>query len=201
MVEVRFKPGDVGTIADGGISSMAKFPGGVTDPETPTDQDIFFNTADNKFKRYETDHWVIIDHLEALGQIADGLITNAKINEAAAITKTKLAALEIENSDVKTDAAIAKTKLAALEIENSDVKVDAAIAKTKLAPLEIVDADVKADAAIVDTKLAAIPQSKVTDLETDLTGKVGTGPLTGDKKITDIGWDEATGEIVVDHEA
>ena len=85
----------------------------------------------------------------------------------------------------------------------TDIKINASadIAKSKLASLDIVDADINASAAIVATKLDAIPQSKVTNLETDLTGKVGTGPLTGDKKVTAIGWDDVTGEVVVDHEA
>jgi len=74
----------------------------------------------------------------------------------------------------------------------TDVKVNAAanIAKSKLAALAIADADVD-----------AISESKVTNLTTDLGNKVSTGPLSGDKKVTAIGWDSATEEVVVDHEA
>ena len=70
----------------------------------------------------------------------------------------------------------------------------------------ITNAKIASDAAIVATKLAAIPQSKVTDLEGDISAiatilvdKVdGTG-TTGDKKITKIGWDSVTNEVVIDH--
>ncbi|MBA7637508.1 hypothetical protein ES703_45153 [subsurface metagenome] len=182
MVEVRFKPSDVGTIADGGISNMAKFPSGATDPETPVDKDIFFNTTENKFKRYETDHWVVIDHVELIGQIADGLITDAKIDDAAAIAKSKLAALEIENADVKAAAAIDQSKVA-LAITNAEVAAAAGIEKAKLAALAIVDEDVD-----------AIGVAKITDA-------VKADAMTGDKKITKIGYDTATEEILVDHEA
>ena len=67
----------------------------------------------------------------------------------------------------------------------TDVKVNAAanIAKTKLASLAIVDADV-----------SAIGVAKITD------AVAGTG-TTGDKKITKVGWDSATSEVVIDHEA
>lgn len=74
----------------------------------------------------------------------------------------------------------------------TDIKINAAanIAKSKLASLGIVDADV-----------SAIGESKVTNLVTDLGNKVGTGPLSGNKKITAIGWDSTTSEVIVDHEA
>ena len=139
-----------------------------------------------------------------VGTVADGYITNAKINDAAAIAKTKLAALAIVNADVDDAAAIAKTKLAALEIVNADVATGAAIAKAKLGALAIVNDDVDAAAGIVKTKLAAlaivdadvsaIGVAKVTD------AVAGTG-TTGDKKITKLGWASVTEEIVVDHEA
>lgn len=74
----------------------------------------------------------------------------------------------------------------------TDVKVNAAanIAKSKLASLAIVDADV-----------SAISEAKVTNLTTDLAAKVSTGPLSGDKKVTGLGWDSTTSEVIVDHEA
>lgn len=73
----------------------------------------------------------------------------------------------------------------------TDIKVNAVanIAKSKLASLAIVDADV-----------SAISEAKVTDLVTDLAGKVGTGPLTGDKKVTALGWDSVALEFIFDHE-
>jgi hypothetical protein len=83
-----------------------------------------------------------------VGTVADGAITDVKINASANISKSKLAALNIGDSDVNT-----------------------------------------------------ISQSKVTDLETDLGNKVGSGPLSGDKKITAIGWDSGSDEVIVDHEA
>lgn len=83
-------------------------------------------------------------------------IVNANIDAAAAIAKSKLAALNITNSDVDAAAAIAKSKLAALDITNSDVNVAAAIAYSKLALAgAIVNADISASAAIAVSKLAA----------------------------------------------
>lgn len=61
-----------------------------------------------------------------------------------------------------------------------------------------------ADGAVTNVKVnatAAIAQTKVDSLVTDLGNKVGTGPLSGDKKVTALGWDSATDEIVLDHEA
>lgn len=83
-----------------------------------------------------------------VGTVADGAITDVKVNAAANIAKSKLASLNIEDADVNT-----------------------------------------------------ISQSKVTNLETDLDNKVGAGPLSGDKKVTAIGWDSGTEEVIVDHEA
>lgn len=143
MVEIRFKPADVGSVADGGITKITKFPSGETDPASPNDGDLFFNTTESKFKRYDgtLTAWVVIDALDDIARIADDLITNAKI------------------------------------------KSDAGIAKSKLASLEIVDADV-----------SAIDVSKITD------AVAGTG-TSGDKKVTKIGWDSATEEVIIDHEA
>jgi hypothetical protein len=74
----------------------------------------------------------------------------------------------------------------------TDVKINAAanISKSKLANLAITDADV-----------SAISQSKITNLVADLAAKVSSGPLSGDKKITGLGWDSTTSEVIVDHEA
>lgn len=69
---------------------------------------------------------------------------------------------------------------------NADVDASAAIAKTKLAALAIVNADVDAGAAIAVSKVA------------DAVAGTGT---SGDKKITKLGWNSATGEFVLDHEA
>lgn len=74
-------------------------------------------------------------------------------------------------------------------ITNIKINAAAGIEKSKLASLAIIDADV-----------STISESKVTDLTTHLTAKVSTGPLSGDKKITAIGWDSATGEFIYDHE-
>jgi hypothetical protein len=88
--------------------------------------------------------------------VANGAIDNAKISGAAAIEKSKLAALEITDSDVAAGANIAKSKLAALEIADADVQAGANIAKSKLAALEIADSDVAAGANIAKSKLAAL---------------------------------------------
>ena len=55
MVEIRFKPADVGTVADGSVTEA---------------------------------------------KLADGAVTNVKVNASAAIAKSKLEALSISDSDV-----------------------------------------------------------------------------------------------------
>lgn len=60
-------------------------------------------------------------------------ITNAQIAAAAAIDKSKLAALNIVDADVAAGAAIAKSKLAALNLVNADIAGGAAIAISKFA--------------------------------------------------------------------
>lgn len=57
MVEVRFKPADVGTVADGSVTEA---------------------------------------------KLADGAVTNVKVNASASIAKSKLAALSIGDGDVDT---------------------------------------------------------------------------------------------------
>ena len=73
-------------------------------------------------------------------------------------------------------------------ITNIKINADAAIDMSKLS------------LAITDAEVDAIGQSKVINLETDLGNKVGTGPLSGDKKVTAIGYDTATEEVVIDRE-
>jgi hypothetical protein len=85
--------------------------------------------------------------------IQDGGIVDADVNAAAAIAKSKLAALGIVDADVAAGAAIAKSKLAALGIVDADIAGGAAIAKAKLAALAIANADVAANAAIALSKL------------------------------------------------
>ena len=68
-------------------------------------------------------------------------------------------------------------------ITDAKIASNAAISKSKLASLAIVDADV-----------SAIGVAKITD------AVAGTG-TTGNKKIIKIGWDSATSEVIVDHEA
>jgi hypothetical protein len=83
------------------------------------------------------------------------LLTNASIDPAAAIAKSKLAALNITDADVAGGAAIAKSKLAALNITDADVAGGAAISRSKLNfGAGLVDADIAAGAAIANSKLA-----------------------------------------------
>jgi len=64
---------------------------------------------------------------------ADALVKNANIDAAAAISKSKLAALSIVDADVAAGAAIAKSKLALTgQIVDADVAGSAAIAASKI---------------------------------------------------------------------
>jgi len=102
---------------------------------------------------------VPVAQLPTAGAAAAGIIpttglTNAMVAAAAAIAKTKLAALDIVNADINAAAGIVKTKLAALDIVNADINAAAGIVKTKLAALAIVNADIDAAAAIAASKLS-----------------------------------------------
>ena len=118
-----------------------------------------------------------------VGTVADGAITDIKINASAAITMSKLN-LAITDSEIEAGASIAKSKLAALAIVDSDIEAGASIAKSKLAALAIEDADVT---GITVTKVTGAVDGRAVS-------------TTGDKGITAIGFDDATGEVVIDHE-
>lgn len=67
-----------------------------------------------------------------------GLITNASIDPAAAIAKSKLAALAIADADVAGAAAIARSKLNfGAGLVDADIAAAAAIVASKLAPLTV----------------------------------------------------------------
>ncbi len=72
-----------------------------------------------------------------LTNIADGAITNVKVNSSASIAKSKLASLDIVNADINASASIAKSKLASLNIENADVASNAGIVATKLGTMAV----------------------------------------------------------------
>lgn len=78
---------------------------------------------------------------------------------------------------------------------------DGSVTNVKLAPEAVTNDKVANAAAIDSSKLADVPQSKVTNLATDLANKVDGVGTSGDKKVSKIGWISATGEVVIDHEA
>lgn len=89
--------------------------------------------------------------------IADGAITNAKVNASAAIAYSKLSLTgSIVNADINASAAIAYSKLSlSNSIVNADINSAAAIAYSKLSLTgSIVNADINASAAIVYSKLS-----------------------------------------------
>lgn len=85
------------------------------------------------------------------GEIADGAVTNAKVNASAAIDQSKLN-LSITNSEVSAVAAIAQSKLN-LSITNTEVNASAGIVDTKLA--QIATAGKVSGAAL--TSLTSVP--------------------------------------------
>jgi len=107
MVEIRFKPSDVGTVPDGSVTNVKVAAGAAI--------------AMGKLDLAITDSEVAAAAGIAKDKLAALEIANTDIAAAAAIEKSKLAALEIEDSDVKADAAIAKSKLGALAIADADV--------------------------------------------------------------------------------
>jgi hypothetical protein len=87
--------------------------------------------------------------------IASGVISDANISTTAAISKSKLAPLNITDSDILASANISQSKLN-LSIQNADIAPAAGISKSKLAALNIVDADISAAANISKSKLGAL---------------------------------------------
>lgn len=88
---------------------------------------------------------------------------------------------KIANAHIAAAAAIDKTKLAALNIVDADVAAGAAISKSKLATLNIVDADVAPGAAIGISKLAGYP----TDITDVLRGDGTWGGVASYRKTTE----------------
>lgn len=109
MVEIRFKPSEIGTVPDGSITTV---------------------------------------------KLADGAVTEPKIG-ADAVTAPKIKDGEIGN--------------------------------TELAP-NAVTADKILDGEVIESK---VPQKTF----------IKCGPLSGDKKVTALGYDSTTDEVVLDHEA
>ena len=104
-------------------------------------------------------------------ELADGAVTNAKVNASAAISYSKLNLTgTILNADLAGSIAYSKLSLTGT-IVNADVATSAAIAYSKLnLATSIVNADISATAAIVDTKLATISTaSKVSNSATTAT--------------------------------
>lgn len=104
-------------------------------------------------------------------QLADEAVDNVKVAAAAAIAKSKLAALEIADADVAAAAAIDQSKVA-LAITDSEVAVAAAIAQSKVS-LAITDSEVAAGADISKDKLAVLARTGMyhgDEVEVQITG-------------------------------
>jgi hypothetical protein len=95
--------------------------------------------------------------LDTVYTLVNGNLEDANIKAGAGIVRSKLSLGTdwIVNADVNSAAAIAKSKLAALDIVNADVNGAAAIARSKLNfGSGLVDADIAAAAAIAWSKIA-----------------------------------------------
>lgn len=114
-------------------------------------------------------------------------IVNADVDAAAAIAKSKLAALGIVNADVDAGAAIAYSKLnLAVSILSTDL-ADNAVTLPKIVAGAVTGSKIAND-TITDAKInsaAAIAQSKIANLVTDLAAKL-TSPEGGLKVIRGI---------------
>jgi hypothetical protein len=134
--------------------------------------------------------------------IATGVIVDADINSAAAITKTKISGTAITAADTGT---VTSTMIANDTIVNADINASAAIDKTKIsgtavtlgdsgtvtstmiADGAIVNADVNASAGIAYSKLnlnATITSADIVD-GTIVAGDIANGTITAAKMVSD----------------
>jgi hypothetical protein len=95
-----------------------------------------------------------------------GTTATAPVISDNAITNSKIANGAVGTSKIATGA-VTSNEIADGTITNADISATAAIAKSKLAPLNIGDSDV-----------SAISESKVTNLTSDLAGKINASVLT-----------------------
>jgi hypothetical protein len=182
-----------------------------TAPSSPVTGQMYYNSGDNTLYWWDGTIWQSAKGGAPGGaaggdlagtypnpSIAPGVIVDADINAGAAISKSKLAALNIADADVAAGAAIAKSKLATLNIVNADVAAGAAIAYAKLAlTAAIVNADIAGAAAIAYSKLnlatsivngdisaaAAIAYSKLTLTNSIVNADIAAGAAIGWTKI------------------
>ena len=143
------------------------FAGLASDPASPTNGDIYYNTVSNSFRVYVNGGWTDLADLTSSQTFTNKTIdatnntisniANANIAAAAAIAYSKLdLADSIVDADINSAAAIAYSKLALSDsIVNADINSAAAIAYSKLDLADsIVDSDINSAAAIAYSKLA-----------------------------------------------
>jgi len=143
------------------------FAGLASDPASPTNGDIYYNTVSNSFRVYVNGGWTDLTDLTSSQTLTNKTIdaanntisniANANIAAAAAIAYSKLdLADSIVDADINSAAAIAYSKLALSDsIVNADINSAAAIAYSKLDLADsIVDSDINSAAAIAYSKLA-----------------------------------------------
>ena len=143
------------------------FAGLASDPASPTNGDIYYNTVSNSFRVYVNGGWTDLADLTSSQTLTNKTIdatnntisniANANIAAAAAIAYSKLdLADSIVDADINSAAAIAYSKLALSDsIVNADINSAAAIAYSKLDLADsIVDSDINSAAAIAYSKLA-----------------------------------------------
>ena len=116
--------------------------------------------------------------------LANNYVTDAMINGSAAISKSKLAALDIGNADVAAGAAIAKSKLANLDVGNADVAANAAIDYSKL---QLNNAIVNGDLQSAPSSAGTVQASKfvLVDASSDVSG-FGNVTMTGSVQAADV---------------
>jgi hypothetical protein len=156
-------------------------------PSSPVTGQLYYNTADNTLYWWDSAVWQSAKGGAPGGaaggdlsgtypnpQIAAGVIVDADVNAAAAIAKSKLAALNIVNADVAAGAAIAYAKLALTgAIVNGDIGAAAGIVYSKLNLTgAIVNADISAAAAIALSKLAVDPLARANHTGTQLAATI-----------------------------
>ncbi len=154
--------------------------------------------TDGKILKYQSGSWVIADDLSSGGagsvsssEIADGTITNADINTAAAIDQSKINGLPALATSVSTNTSDIATNSSNITSNDSDIATNASAISTNTSNISTNSSNISSNASAIATKAnAAVTLSAGNGLS-------GGGDLSANRSF-DVNVDGVTLEIASD---